>query len=163
MPEVKLITASLFDSVADLASASPRRRMNHNFHSGPADNPHRFLNVLLSGTYIRPHRHSDPPKSESFLVLEGAADVILFDDRGAITARHRIGGDSAEGRLWGVDIAPGVWHTVVARTSRVVCFEVKPGPWEPATDKEFAAWAPPENDPSAAAYGKALLEAPSTA
>jgi cupin fold WbuC family metalloprotein len=158
MAEVKLITESLFDTVADLAAASPRRRMNHNFHTGPEDNPHRFLNVLLRGTYVRPHRHSDPAKAESFLVLEGAADVILFDGDGAITARHRLGSESSEGHLWGVDLPPGVWHTIVARTDRVVCFEVKPGPWQPANDKEFAPWAPAENDPAAAAYVESLLK-----
>jgi cupin fold WbuC family metalloprotein len=116
------------------------------------------LNVLLKGTYIRPHRHLDPPKPEAFLVLEGAADVIIFDDEGHITDRYRLGSETPEGRLWGVDIAPGVWHTILPRSERAVCFEVKPGPWQPATDKEFAAWAPPENEPGAAAYCKALLE-----
>jgi len=158
MTEVKLISASLFDTVAALAETSPRLRMNHNFHSGPADNPHRFLNVLLRGTYIRPHRHLVPPKSESFLVLEGMADVILFDDQGAIAARYQLGAESPKGRLWGVDISPGVWHTILARTRRVVCFEVKPGPWAAANDKEFATWAPGETDPDAAAYGRVLLD-----
>jgi cupin fold WbuC family metalloprotein len=157
MTEVKLIPGSLFDTVTALAEASPRLRMNHNFHSGPDDNPHRFLNVLLSGTYIRPHRHLDPPKSESFLVLEGRADVILFDEDGRVTARHQLGAESPEGRLWGIDIPPGVWHTIVARTTRVVCFEVKPGPWVASNDKEFASWAPAENDSDAAAYCKTLL------
>lgn len=157
MSEIRLVSGSLFDTVEDLASASPRRRMNHNFHAGPGDNPHRFLNVLLDGTYIRPHRHSDPPKPETFLVLEGRADVLVFDDNGAITARYRLGAESPEGHLWGIDIAPGVWHTILARSPRVVCFEVKPGPWEPAKDREFAAWAPPENDPAVEAYGKTLL------
>ena len=87
MVEISLISESLFDEVTTLAWESPRRRKNHNFHSGPTDNPHRFLNVLLAGTYIRPHRHLDPPKSETFVILEGAADVILFDDCGAIRAR----------------------------------------------------------------------------
>ena len=158
MTEAKLISGALFDTVAAQASASPRLRMNHNFHSGAADNPHRFLNVLLRGTYIRPHRHSAPPKSESFIVLEGMADVILFDDRGAVTARYPLGAESPEGRLWGVDISPGVWHTILARTARVVCFEVKPGPWIPSTDKEFAAWAPAENNPDAAGWCQALLD-----
>jgi cupin fold WbuC family metalloprotein len=158
MSGVQPISESLFNEVAASAAASPRRRMNHNFHSGPADNPHRFLNVLLRGTYIQPHRHSAPPKSETFVVLEGAADVIVFDDSGAITARHQLGAQSSGNRIWGVDIPPGVWHTILARTERVVCFEVKPGPWEPQSDKQFAPWAPPENDPSAAAYLQALLE-----
>jgi cupin fold WbuC family metalloprotein len=154
---VTLIAGALFDSVAAQASQSPRRRMNHNFHSGPQDNPHRFLNVLLRGTYIRPHRHSDPPKAESFLLLEGEAEVIIFDDSGAVTARYRLGTETPEGRLWGVDVQPGVWHTVLPRTERAVCFEVKPGPWEPATDKEFASWAPAEGDPAASAYAERLL------
>lgn len=155
--KVKLISESLFARVVQSAAEAPRRRMNHNFHSGPTENPHRFLNVLLHGTYIRPHRHSDPPKSETFLVLEGAADVVLFDDDGRITARHHLGAESSEGRLWGIDLAPGVWHTIIARSERAVCFEVKPGPWEPANDKEFGSWAPPENDPSAAAYLEFLI------
>jgi cupin fold WbuC family metalloprotein len=114
--------------------------------------------VLLRGTYIRPHRHSAPPKSETFLVLEGIADVILFDDEGRVTARYSLGAEAHEGRLWGVDLPPGVWHTVLPRTALAVCFEVKPGPWEPATDKEFAPWAPAEDSPSAAEYCRLLLE-----
>jgi cupin fold WbuC family metalloprotein len=132
--------------------------MNHNFHTGPNDNPHRFLNVLLAGTYVRPHRHATPPKAESFVVLEGAVDVVLFDDHGSETARYRLGTVTADGHLWGVDLPPGVWHTVVARSPRAVCFEVKPGPWEPASDKDFAPWAPAEGDPEARAYSQALSE-----
>jgi len=157
MGGAKLISAGLFDGIAELAAASPRRRMNHNLHAAAGDNPHRFLNVLLRGTYIRPHRHSAPPKSETFLVLEGVAEVILFDDSGAITTRHALGMETAEGRLWGIDLPPGVWHTVLPRTERAVCFEVKPGPWDPANDKEFAPWAPAEGSPEAAAYCRMLL------
>src|ERR1022692_1198449 len=82
MQAVQLISQSLIDSVAQLAESSPRLRMNHNFHANATDNPHRFLNVLLAGTYIRPHRHANPAKPESFLLLEGIADVITFDDHG---------------------------------------------------------------------------------
>jgi len=154
---VRLISGALFDSVEALADKSPRRRMNHNFHSGPDDNPHRFLNVLLYGTYIRPHRHADPPKSESFVLLEGAVDVIIFDDEGTVRDRYSLGSESSQGRLWGVDLPPGVWHTILPRTARAVCFEVKPGPWRPSNDKEFAGWAPAEDDPSSVEYAKALL------
>jgi cupin fold WbuC family metalloprotein len=158
MPDVQLISQTLIDSVSQLAGRSPRRRMNHNFHSNAEDNPHRFLNVLLRDTYIRPHRHADPPKAESFIVLEGAADIVIFDDKGSVTARYTLGQSSSEGHLWGIDLSPGIWHTVIARSERVICFEVKPGPWLPATDKEFAAWAPAEGDPSAGAYLHSLID-----
>ena len=157
MGEIKLIPQSLFRTVTELAAQSPRRRMNFNFHDSPSDNPSRLLNVLLAGTYIRPHRHQSPPKAETFLVLEGAADVIVFDDLGAIQASYRLGGDSGEGRIWGIDIPPGIWHTIVARSDRVICFEVKPGPYDPATDKQFADWAPAETDPAAGSYLESLL------
>jgi len=158
MGDVKLISAGLFGEVADLAAASPRRRMNHNFHQRADDNPHRFLNVLLRGTYIRPHRHVTPPKAETFLVLEGVAEAILFDDKGSITARYSLGRETPKGRVWGIDVPAGVWHTVLPRTERAVCFEVKPGPWVPATDKEFAPWAPAEDSPAVAEYCRMLLE-----
>ncbi len=157
MPGVQLISETLIDAVSQRAASSPRRRMNHNFHGNMEENPHRFLNVMLKDTYVRPHRHSEPPKAESFIVLEGAADVIIFDDNGSIEARYMLGATSGEGHLWGVDLAPGIWHTIVPRTERVVCFEVKPGPWVQATDKEFASWAPAEGDPAALEYQRSLL------
>ena len=152
MPTAKLIDQDLFERVARDAAASDRRRMNFNFHESAADNPHRFLNVLLKGTYVRPHRHSDPPKSESFLVLEGAAEVILFNDHGAITERYLLSPGGGVGQVWGVDLPPGVWHTILPLTDRAVCFEVKPGPWEAASDKEFASWAPPDNHASVQSF-----------
>lgn len=147
MADVQLMTNALFDELAERAAASPRRRTNHNFHSGPEDNPHRFLNALLRGTYVRPHRHVTPPKSEAFLALTGRAGIVCFDDSGAVTARYLL---DAAGALRGVDLPSGVWHTVLALSDVSVCYEVKPGPWVPASDKDFAAWAPAEGTPESA-------------
>ena len=144
---MQVIDEDLFEQVTARAQGAVRRRMNHNFHASAEDNPHRFLNVLLHGTYVRPHRHLEPPKSEAFLVLDGVADVVVFSEDGEIQGRYRLGESGAGGKRWGVDVAPGVWHTVVAISERVVCYEVKPGPWEAASDKEFAAWSPKEGEP----------------
>lgn len=146
MPDVQLITRTLFEEVRQRAESSPRRRMNHNFHVSMEDNPHRFLNVLLCGTYVRPHRHLDPPKAERWVLLEGEALLLTFDDAGSITGRYTL---SASGETRGIDVAPGIWHTVCALSEVAVIYEVKPGPWAPAADKEFADWAPPEGDPRA--------------
>ncbi|HEY1205446.1 MAG: WbuC family cupin fold metalloprotein [Bryobacteraceae bacterium] len=151
---VQLMTPALFDRVLHQARQSPRQRMNFNFHATLDENPSRLLNVLLRGTYITPHRHSDPPKSESFVVLEGRIAVFIFDDTGRVAERHALGrGDAA----LGIDIAPGIWHTAAALSDHAVCFEVKPGPYVQAVDKEFAPWAPREGDPRCAAYLETLL------
>jgi cupin fold WbuC family metalloprotein len=128
--------------------------MNYNFHSSMEDNPHRFLNVLLRGTYIQPHRHQNPPKAESFLVLQGEAVLFLFAEDGKVIRRHTLG---PQAEAVGIDIPPGVWHSLAVLSEHVICFEVKPGPYTQAADKEFAAWAPREGDPGAQAYLEGLL------
>ena len=149
---VQILDSALLASVLERARQSPRLRTNHNFHRSLEDNPHRFLNVMLRGTYIAPHRHLDPPKSESFLVLEGEAAFFTFDDRGAVTATYLLGRDAR-----GIDVAPGVWHTLAVLSPHAVCYEVKPGPYSAANDKDFAPWAPREGDAGVPAYLESLV------
>lgn len=150
---IQLIDPSIIDGTVARALGSARRRANHNFHAGSTDNPHRFLNALLRGSYAAPHRHHAPPKSESFLVLRGELACWIFDDAGAVLDRHVLGRNGVQG----IEISPGVWHTIAAVSEVCVAYEVKPGPWDPATDKEFAPWAPAEGDAGAAAYLERLL------
>jgi len=109
---------------------------------------------MLRGTYVAPHRHRDPPKSESFLALEGELAFFTFDDDGRVATTHLLGRDAV-----GIDIQPGVWHTLAVLTPHAVCYEVKPGPYSMANDKDFAPWAPREGDAGAAAYLESLISA----
>jgi cupin fold WbuC family metalloprotein len=150
---IQLLDTSLFRDLIDRARRSPRLRTNHNFHASPEDNPHRFLNVMVKGTYITPHRHVDPPKAESFLVLEGEIAFFTFDDSGNVITTHVLGRDPV-----GIDIRPGVWHTMAVLSAHAICYEVKPGPYTAATDEDFAPWAPREGDPDTARYLEMLLK-----
>jgi cupin fold WbuC family metalloprotein len=166
---VQLLTDSLIQSVVEKAKQSPRLRMNHNFHAGPEDNPHRFLNVFIYGTYVMPHRHKNPPKAESFIVLDGYVAIFLFNDSGILGKTIVLGSGPPPPRIpvstgggnhpvaRGIDLAPGVWHSITALTAHAVTYEVKPGPWDPSTDKEFAPWAPQEGDAAAPGYLEQLL------
>src|ERR1035441_1903647 len=82
---VQFIDSDLFGPLKQKALGSQRLRTNYNFHSCDEDNPHRFLNVLAKGTFVPPHRHLDPPKSETILILEGRVGLFLFDDEGKVT------------------------------------------------------------------------------
>ncbi|MCB1144413.1 MAG: WbuC family cupin fold metalloprotein [Leptospiraceae bacterium] len=143
MEKVSLISRDLIDGVIQKADESPRKRMNHNFHQ-LEETYQRFLNVLCKGTYVRPHRHLDPPKAETFLVLEGELVFIEFDDFGNILNKYRL---KSGGPNFGIDIQPGVWHSLVCVSEKAVCFEGKHGPYNPANDKDFASWAPDEKSP----------------
>src|SRR5271165_5773808 len=141
MPGIQLLDTALFQSLIERARQSPRLRTNHNSHTSMQDNPHRFLNVMIRGTYIAPHRHMDPPKAEAFIVLEGEVAFFTFDDSGEVTSVNVLGKDPI-----GIDIAPGVWHTLAVLSVHAICYEVKPGPYSATNDKDFAKWAPREGE-----------------
>ena len=105
------------------------------------------MNFLQPGTYVRPHRHPGLMASESVVLLAGALDVLIFDERGELTARHELRGP---GSL--IDLEPGVWHGMIVQAPDTVIFEVKCGPYEPEADKDFASWAPEEGDPAVTAF-----------
>ncbi|NIL99612.1 MAG: cupin fold metalloprotein, WbuC family [Acidobacteria bacterium] len=148
MKRVTHIDDELLGAVTARAVDSPRRRMNHNFHQ-LEDAANRMLNAIEPDSYIRPHRHLTPPKDEGFLVLKGKGSCLIFDEQGTVTDVCTL--DPLEGK-WGVDIPAGVYHTILALDPNTVFYEVKPGPYVPASDKDFAPWAPLENTPEAVAY-----------
>jgi cupin fold WbuC family metalloprotein len=151
---VQLIDQGLLNATLARAFQAPRRRANHNFHGDdPAANPRRFLNAWTRGSYAAPHRHLLVPNPESFVVLHGELALFVFGDDGAVTEHHIVGRHG----LFGVDLAPGLWHTTAAVTDTAICFEVKAGPYDANADKEFAPWAPREGEPAAAGYLADLL------
>lgn len=150
---VQLIDDALLDATLARARVAPRGRINHNFHSELSANPSRFLNAWTRGSYAAPHRHLQVPKPESFIMLRGEMVCFLFDDAGAVTEHFILGRNG----VVGIDVAPGLWHTVAALSETAVCYEVKAGPYDAATDKEFAPWAPREGEPGAAEYLTGLL------
>jgi cupin fold WbuC family metalloprotein len=151
---IQLVDDALIEATLARARNSPRLRANHNFHPSDAEGFHRFLNALVRGSYVAPHRHVTPPKAEAFLALRGELACFVFDDDGRVSERLVLGRNGRHG----VDFAAGVWHSIAALTPEVVAYEAKPGPWDPATDKEFAPWAPREGDPRASAYLARLLD-----
>ena len=150
-----IIDRKLALSVSESAKASARLRKNHNFHADYADPVNRMLNAFEPGTYVRPHKHESPDKCEVFIVLTGRALVIQFDDSGAIIEHTIL--DNATG-TFGVEFAPRVWHTILSLAPGTVVYEVKPGPYAPIDDKNFAPWAPPEGSAGSAAYLVSILK-----
>lgn len=58
-----IIDKKLLDDLSAQAKATPRLRMNLNFHESLEDKCHRFLNAVEPGADIPNHRH--PEKEES--------------------------------------------------------------------------------------------------
>jgi cupin fold WbuC family metalloprotein len=137
------------------ARCSMRRRDIHVLHTGDSDVLQRMLNALQPGSYIRPHRHSNPPKAEAIVLLQGTLGYVTFDDMGTPQEEHFVLLDRSRG-VFAIDTRAHVWHTFFALEGDVVVFEVKPGPYVPSSDKDFAPWAPPEHSEAATTYLAAL-------
>jgi cupin fold WbuC family metalloprotein len=142
---MKFIDSRAIAELLERARSARRRRANLNIHAGEADPIQRFLNAAEPDTYARPHRHAFS-RWELFLVLRGAADYLIFDEAGRVTERVSL---VADGSL--VEIPGACWHSVAVRMPETLLLEVKPGPYDPRTDKEFASWAPPEGHEAAPA------------
>ena len=133
------------------AAANPRRREIHRFNSDDAARLHRMINALQPGTYVRPHRHLTPPKDEAFVALTGQMGFICFKDDGSFDREDCAVLDAAAGS-YSVDVPAGSWHCIMALVPDTAVFEVKVGPYNPVSDKDFALYAPADDDPAALDY-----------
>jgi cupin fold WbuC family metalloprotein len=133
---------------------SPRRRIMLPMQRSAEERVQRLLNFMQRGSYARPHYHPAPESIEHVVVVKGVAGFVVFDERGHVLSAHRLEQGNPASCL--VDIDQGVWHTVVPLSDDMVALEIKRGPYDAATDKKFAPWAPEENSPEAAAYMREL-------
>lgn len=152
MPVKRVDPVTINDLVAN-AVASPRRRKNLNLHDSLGDPIQRFVNAFEPGTYVRPHRH--PDKWELFVLLQGAAAVLTFDDDGRIQERVDL---NATGGARVVEIPEATWHTLVSLESGTALLEVKRGPYDPSSPVDYAPWSPAEDAPEAADFERQLRQ-----
>jgi cupin fold WbuC family metalloprotein len=146
---ITVIDGSQLERVVEVSRKSPRGRIILPFHKTDDEKCHRMLNALQPGSYIRPHRHLRPPKTETILVLKGSVCFVIFDSAGRIDSHFTL---AAGGPRIGIDIEPILYHTLFALENDTVVFEVKEGPFSPLAAGDFAEWAPPEGNLAAETY-----------
>ena len=144
-----VIDNRLLDETSEAARTSPRRRKNHNFHVSEEQIVNRLLNAVEPGSYIQPHRHLDPNKDETFIVVRGRFGLVLFDEAGNVVHSAIL---AASADAVGANIPHGTYHTLVSLQPGSVFFEAKAGPYVPISDAERAPWAPGEGEPGAMEY-----------
>lgn len=127
------------------AAKNPRKRIRLCAHKGTSDKLHEMLIVHARDCYVRPHKHTT--KSESFHIIDGVVDIVLFDETAKIIEVVPMG-DYSTGRKFFYRLADPYYHTLVIHSDYVVFHEVTNGPFDRA-DTIFAPWAPLETDAAA--------------
>lgn len=139
------ITTIDFETIRFLknkATRNIRKRSRLCCHMDIEDSLHEMLIVHASDVYVRPHKHKN--KIESFHIIEGDLDVIIFDEKGDI---HKIitMGTSNSGKVFYYRLSDFFFHTVVPVSDNVVFHEITNGPFD-RNDTIFAPWSPDETD-----------------
>jgi len=137
------IDKELLDLISNQAKESPRKRKNYNFHKHDDDTLQRLLNAIEPFSYIQPHKHENPDKREVFTVMRGRILVVEFDEQGEITDHIIV--DPSRGN-YGAEIPEKRCHAIFALDPGSIIYEIKDGPYSPVNDKNFAPWAPKEED-----------------
>lgn len=145
-PPIRTFDAAFLDHLCAEAAATPRRRKNFNLHATPDYPCQRFFNALCADTYVQPHRHADPSKEESLILLRGRLGAVIFDETGSVLSTRVLSPGTT------ADVPSNTFHTWIALEDGTVFFETKAGPYRPITPAEQAPFAPPEGDPRVPEY-----------
>ena len=155
LDRIVTVDAKVLDQLKRDALKNPRKRIRLCAHRTTDDRLHEMIIVHTKETYVRPHRHTG--KSESFHVIDGVVDVVVFDDEGGIADVIQMG-PFGSGRTFFYRIADPLYHTLLIRSDVLVFHETTTGPFR-REDTSFAPWAPEESDAAAvAAFTKSVNE-----
>lgn len=146
---MKIINKQTLNQLTELARTNPRLRKNWNIHPNDEFPAHRLLNAMEPSSYIRPHRHLDPHKDETFMIVRGKLGILIFDEAGKVVESLLL---DADGDNLGADIPAGVFHTAVSLQEGTIFFEAKAGPFRLLAEEEKAAWSPEEGSDEAIVY-----------
>jgi len=130
------------DLLKERVAANQRKRIRLCAHQDLADKVHEMFVVLTKDTYIQPHKHLN--KSESFQVIEGTVDAVIFDEDGGLTDVIRLG-DYRSGRRFYYRLPGPYFHAPVVTSEVLVYYESTMGPFD-RSDTVLAPWAPDESD-----------------
>lgn len=122
------------------AVSNARKRARICAHRTNEDVLHEMVIAISGKSYIHPHKHLG--KSESFHIVEGEVDVVMFDDRGDIVEIIELG-EAGSGRNFYYRLSDSAFHTLLIHTDFLVVHEVTNGPF--VRDKTvLAPFAPSE-------------------
>ena len=149
---MKWIDTHMVSDMMARSAESNRKRTNHNLHESAEDPVQRYCIAATRDSYFRPQRH--PHNWELAIVFRGQFQFVVFDENGSVTESHTVGAHSEKG----FEIEANRWHCWIPLTDECAFFEVKPGPYDPATAAEFAPWAREEGTVDAKQYVQQLKE-----
>jgi cupin fold WbuC family metalloprotein len=136
-PIVKVNQSCIY-YLLEMMKLNKRKRIRLCAHEDIDNKIHEMIIILSKDTYIRPHKHLN--KSESFHVIEGLVDVVIFDETGNIIEVVKMG-DYSSGNNFFYRLSNPYYHTPLIRSDFILFHETVNGPFN-RSDNIEAPWSP---------------------
>lgn len=136
------ISRGEIDFLKGHAAATARHRGRICTHGAPESSFHEMFIVHPRDAYVRPHMHLG--KEESFHIIEGSVDVVIFKERGEIADIIHMG-DYASGLTFYHRIGTSCYHMFLIRSDELIFHEATTGPFS-REETIFAPWSPDDAD-----------------
>ena len=147
------------DFLIDVLPSAARKRVRICVHRNTEESLQEMYIAFGKDSYLRPSKHLG--KDESVNVLEGRADVAIFDESGAITQVISVG-DKYSGLPFYFRTPHEKWHGWIIRSDVFVVHETTDGPFR-LEDTISAPWTPDSQDGLAVAAYQQQLASDATA
>ena len=137
--DIVTVNSSLYEELKHRALGTPFGRYRfclHKDHSSPIQ---EMIIALKKDSYVQPHRHPDN-RIESYSILEGELDVLIFDDLGKVKKIVRLNSNREGAKL--IRIGNNNWHMPIPKSDWVIYHEILQGPFDKDKVVEYASWAP---------------------
>jgi len=137
---ITTVSRNEINKLKKMAESNERRRIRLCTHMDIVDKVHEMVIIHKKHNYIRPHKHIG--KSESFHIIEGALELVVFDELGNVDQSILLGEyDSSYPFYW--RLSESRFHTVIPKSEIVVFHETTSGPFH-LQDTIYAEWSPKE-------------------
>lgn len=124
------------------AGTNSRKRARICMHSDTEHSLHEMIIVHHRNVYVRPHYHNK--KTESFHILAGEADIVIFSSLGQVVDVMSVG-DYGSGKTFYCRLPEGCYHSMIVYSETFVVHEITGGPFI-RTQTFFPEWAPSEEE-----------------
>ena len=129
-------------ALKERAAGNTRQRCRLCTHPEASADLHGMLIVHGRDAYVRPHRHMG--KAETLHVIEGSAELIVFDETGAVSCAEPLTPAGTAGNFY-YRMPAGVFHSLLITSDWLVFYESTIGPFD-RTKTENAPWSPEDGD-----------------
>jgi len=126
--------------------SSERKRAAQALQPYDKDGIRVIVNCIQPGSYVQPHLHSSKynQESEIWVPIQGRIALVTFNSEGSTQEIHYLSKYPNDCSY--LEITSDTFHTAISLEADSIMLEFSRGPYNPQTYKNFARWAPAEEE-----------------